>query len=50
MKALYERDQATLLFQGDDRKWPVLNRISRNFGCSIREGDQPDETQFDLKL
>jgi len=47
---LVEKKKATLIFQGDERKWPVLNRISRRFNCKIIEGDIPDPTQFDLKL
>jgi len=47
-KELYSRGQATLIFQGDQRKWPVLERIARRFGCDLREGDQPTPTAFAL--
>jgi len=50
VKSLYERGKATLIFQGDQRKWPVLQRISKMFNCSIREGEQPDKPSFALKL
>jgi len=43
VKQLYERNQATLIFQGDQRKWPVLERISRNFECSLLEGTEPKQ-------
>ncbi len=50
VKNLYERDKATLIFQGDERKWPVLQRISKSFNCPIVEGDETKRTTFDLKL
>ncbi|HBR14579.1 MAG TPA: hypothetical protein DD723_03415 [Candidatus Omnitrophica bacterium] len=51
IKSLYQRRQAALVFQGDRRKWPILERISKNFGCSIveREG-APQVPEFDVKL
>ena len=50
VKSLYERDKATLIFQGDQRKWPVLHRISKMFACPIREGERPQEPKFSLGL
>jgi len=37
VRALYERKLATLIFQGDERKWPVLSRLEKNLGVEIRE-------------
>lgn len=50
VKTLYERNQATLIFQGDDRKWPVLERISSRFSCAIREGETIPTPAFKLNL
>ncbi len=50
VKTLHQRNQATLLFQGDQRKWPVLQRISQRFKADILEGKEPEPTKFDLKL
>ncbi|MBF0594783.1 MAG: PD-(D/E)XK nuclease family protein [Candidatus Omnitrophica bacterium] len=45
---LFAAGRATLTFQGDQRKWPVLERISRRFGCELLEGEQPVPTTFKL--
>jgi len=50
VKSLYERDKATMIFQGDQRKWPVLQRISKMFACPIQEGDRPQTPRFSLNL
>jgi ATP-dependent helicase/nuclease subunit B len=50
IRALYERGQARLIFQGDERKWPVLARLAERWGASLREGAEPDETTFSLSL
>jgi hypothetical protein len=50
VKSLYARNKATLIFQGDQRKWPVLQRIAKMFACPILEGDEPQEPQFSLEL
>ncbi|NLE64985.1 MAG: hypothetical protein GX606_03605 [Elusimicrobia bacterium] len=50
IRALHERGQATLIFQGDQRKWPVLERIAGRFGCDLTEGPFPTPTTFDLKV
>ncbi len=47
---LYQRQIAVLIFQGDERKWPVLKRIARALETKITEGDQLPSAQFDLKL
>lgn len=44
-----DKGMATLIFQGDQRKWPVLERISRRFGCELLEGPVPTKTDFELK-
>ncbi|MBF0531482.1 MAG: PD-(D/E)XK nuclease family protein [Candidatus Omnitrophica bacterium] len=50
VKNLLDRGKAVLIFQGDERKWPVLERISRRLGCALREGDQPVPLHFQLQL
>ncbi len=50
VKSFYEKDKARFLFQGDQRKWPVLEHMAKRLDCSIVEGENPDPTTFDLKL
>jgi len=50
VKSLFERNKATLIFQGDQRKWPVLQRISNIFTHPIQESEQPQAPQFSLDL
>jgi len=50
VKDLYRRDKATLIFQGDQRKWPVLERISKMLACPLLEGDKPQTPRFSLEL
>ena len=50
VKDLHARGKATLIFQGDQRKWPVLERIARRFGCELKEGPVPVPVKFDLKV
>ncbi len=50
VKDLYRRGKATLIFQGDQRKWPVLERISKMFAFPIQEGETPRIPQFSLNL
>jgi len=50
VKHLVERNKATLIFQGDQRKWPVLQRISKMFACPIQESKQPQIPPFKLGL
>ncbi len=48
---LFKRNKATLIFQGDQRKWPVLSRIARVLDTEIKEGEEgPKATHFNLKL
>jgi len=50
VKGLYQKDKAWLIFQGDERKWPVLKRISQRFSCVIQEGKEPLPPPFKLNL
>jgi len=50
VKNLYDRNLATLIFQGDRRKWPVLERISQNMDCNIVEGEKYKSPTFNLNL
>jgi len=50
VKEFYEKGSATLIYQGDQRKWPVLNRISKSFDHEIKEGQTPLPPKFNLKL
>ena len=50
VKNLFERGKAHLFFQGDERKWPVLKRISKEFSFPVQEGETPQTPQFNLKL
>jgi hypothetical protein len=50
MKDLLGREKARVIVQGDERKWPVLERITRSFQCPIREGEVVPSPAFDLKL
>lgn len=50
VRELLAQDKATLIFQGDDRKWPILNRLARKLETPIREGKEVDQTKFNLKL
>jgi len=50
IKTLYEKNKATLIFQGDERKWPILKRLANRFDCTLKEGEQPDKPKFDFKL
>lgn len=36
VKCLYEKGLAVLFFQGDEREWGSLEKLSRSFGCGIR--------------
>ena len=35
IKHLYEKDRATIVFQGDQSEWSVLARTSKVLGCSV---------------
>ncbi len=48
IKHLFEHNQASLLIQGDQRRWPALKRIAKDFGQEIKEGPQVKEPTFHL--
>ncbi|MFA5087860.1 MAG: PD-(D/E)XK nuclease family protein [Candidatus Omnitrophota bacterium] len=50
VKSLYERGKAVLVFQGDERQWPILKRIGRSFGRPVTEGERPYEPKYKLTL
>ena len=50
VKDLYQRDMAVLIFQGDQRRWPILERTARRLDIDIKEGEKPDPTGFNLKF
>ncbi len=47
---LYQRGKAVLMVQGDQRRWPALERIARMTGCAVVEGEGVAPTSFDLQL
>lgn len=50
VKTLFDRGNATLVFQGDARRWPVLARTAKRFSIQIAEGNEVKPTHFDLHL
>ena len=50
IKSIYDRGQAVLLMQGDQRRWPALSRIAKTFGVPIVEGKEVKATRFNLKI
>lgn len=50
IKNLYDRDMARMFFQGDDRRWPVLERAAGIFDQPVREGKSVVPASFQLKL
>jgi len=50
IESLYKRDKAWFIFQGDQRKWPILDRLAQNHAWEIKEGKQVDQPNFELKL
>ena len=50
IKNIYDRGQAVLLMQGDQRRWPALSRIAKAFGTPILEGKEVKPTYFNLKI
>lgn len=48
--SLYRRDKASLIFQGDQRKWPVLDRLAVKLSCTIKESEEIKIPSFDLHL
>lgn len=47
---LYQRGQARMFFQGDERRWPALKRLSKTFGVPVVEGEEVPVPQFNLQL
>jgi hypothetical protein len=50
VRTLNVKGKATLVFQGDQRKWPVLERIAKRFELELKEGTQPTPTTFEVHL
>lgn len=50
VKTLYDRGQATLIFQGDERRWPILKRLGDRMGFTIQEGETVVPPKFQLHL
>jgi ATP-dependent helicase/nuclease subunit B len=50
IKHLVDNKSASLIVQGDERRWPALKRIGSAFNQSITEGPQVVETKFDLNV
>lgn len=50
IEGLYRRGQARLFFQGDERRWPALKRLSKTFGVPVVEGEDVPTPQFNLRL
>ena len=50
VRSFYEQGQATFFFQGDRRKWSVLERLSLRLGCDITEGAEPVPVKNELKV
>lgn len=50
MEELFKRGQARFFFQGDERRWPALKRLSKTFGVPLVEGEEVPKPKFDLKL
>jgi len=40
IRDLHKRGKAVLVFQGDEREWPVLKKAGEDFGCEIRPKDR----------
>jgi ATP-dependent helicase/nuclease subunit B len=50
IKQLYKKGKASLLMQGDQRRWPALKRIASEFGQEVVEGQDVVPTTFNLKV
>ncbi|MBP9854979.1 MAG: PD-(D/E)XK nuclease family protein [Candidatus Omnitrophica bacterium] len=50
VESLLKDDKSTYIFQGDQRKWPILDRLAKKHHWEIKEGEKVDTPQFDLKL
>ncbi|MCD4781511.1 MAG: PD-(D/E)XK nuclease family protein [Candidatus Omnitrophica bacterium] len=47
---LFQKGKASFVFQGDERRWPILKKWSQKYRTVLREGDQPQETKFSLNI
>ncbi|MEI8012520.1 MAG: PD-(D/E)XK nuclease family protein [Candidatus Omnitrophota bacterium] len=50
VRALHTGGRATLIFQGDQRKWRVLEHIAGQLGVELKEGTVPTPVSFDLRI
>lgn len=50
IKELLQQGKTTLIFQGDERKWPILERIAKSLSVSLQEGVSPTPTNFNLHV
>ncbi|MDO8580594.1 MAG: hypothetical protein Q7S13_03850, partial [Candidatus Omnitrophota bacterium] len=50
VQSLHKRGKAAFIFQGDQRRWPVLQRIAKLLQTPIEEGVEPTTPRFDLKI
>lgn len=50
IKNIYERTPTVLFMQGDQRRWPALERIAKTFGMPVKEGKEVIPTAFNLKI
>ncbi len=50
IKSIYDRLPTVLFMQGDQRRWPALERIAKTFGTPVVEGKDVVPTAFNLKI
>ncbi|MBF0504360.1 MAG: PD-(D/E)XK nuclease family protein [Candidatus Omnitrophica bacterium] len=50
IRNIYGRASAVLFMQGDQRRWPALERIAKTFGTPILEGPRVKPGKFELKV
>lgn len=50
IKNLFARKKAELIFQGDQRKWPIFDRLAKSFNVSILEEQMDDKPDYQLHL
>lgn len=50
IKNIFDRGQAVLFMQGDERRWPALSRIGKTYGVAVREGAEVKPTKFNLEI
>lgn len=50
VRTLHTAGKATLIFQGDQRKWRVLAHMAGQFGVELKEGRVPTPVDFDLNI